>query len=167
MATPFLGEIRIFSFPFAPKGWALANGQILQIAQNQALFSLLGVTYGGNGQTTFALPNLQGRVSLGFNGQHPQGQAAGEAAHALTVAEIPAHNHVPSANNARGTVPGPAGNYWAGDSNGNQTFGSAPNVALSPSAISAAGASQPHPNLMPYLTVNFCIAVVGIFPSRT
>jgi microcystin-dependent protein len=166
MASPFLGEIRIFSFAFAPKGWALANGQIMAINQNQALFALLGTTYGGNGTQTFALPDLQGRVTMGFNIDHPQGQSAGEAGHTLTIQEMPPHTHVPSANNAMGTLPGPAGNFWANDSNQNATFGSTPNATLSPAAIASAGGSQAHSNMMPYLTLNFCIALQGIFPSQ-
>jgi microcystin-dependent protein len=166
MALPFLGEIRIFSFSFAPKGWALANGQALPINQNQALFALLGTLYGGNGQTTFALPDLQGRVTMGFNGNHLQGQSAGEASHILTIPEMPPHNHVPSANNAPGTLAGPAGNFWANDSNDNATFGTAPDTSPNAAAIANAGGSQPHSNMMPYLTLNFCIALQGIFPSR-
>jgi microcystin-dependent protein len=166
MAEPFLGEIRIFSFSFAPKGWAQANGQFLPINQNTALFSLLGTTYGGNGTQTFALPNLQGGVTMGFSGTHPQGQSLGEASHALTISEMPAHTHVPSANNALGTQSAPAGNYWANDSNLNATFGSAPNATLNPAAIANTGGGQAHSNMMPYLTLNFCIALQGIFPPR-
>jgi microcystin-dependent protein len=166
MASPFLGEIRIFSFAFAPKGWALANGQTMPIQQNQALFALLGTTYGGNGQTTFALPNLQGRVAMSFNGNHPQGQSAGEASHTLTIQETPTHTHVPNANDAIGTQASPAGAYWANDSNQNATFGSTPTVTLNSAAIGNAGGSQPHSNMMPYLTLSFCIALQGIFPSQ-
>ena len=166
MANPYLGEIRIFSFAFAPVGWAQANGQLLPINQNTALFALLGITYGGNGQTNFNLPNLQARVTMGFNGTHPQGQSGGEASHTLLISETPAHTHVPSANNALGTLPAAVGNYWAKDSNGNAVFGSAPNTTLNPAAIANAGGSQAHQNMMPYLTLNFCIALQGIFPSR-
>ena len=166
MANPYLGEIRLFSFPFAPAGWAQANGQILAINQNQALFALIGTFYGGNGTQNFALPNLQGRVTMGFNVSHPQGQSGGEASHTLLISETPAHTHVPSANNALGTLPGAAGNYWAKDSNGNAVFGSAPNTTLNPAAIANAGGGQAHQNMMPYLALNFCIALQGLFPSR-
>src|SRR5881628_2842327 len=112
MAEPFLSEIRIMSFVFAPKGWALCNGQFLPINQNQALFSLLGTTYGGNGTTNFALPNLQGRTLLNRSGSHPLGQAAGEDAHTLTTAEIPTHTHVATARAQNGDNPSPAGRAW-------------------------------------------------------
>lgn len=166
MADPFIGEIRIFSFPFAPRGWAFANGQLLPIAQNQALFALYGTIYGGNGTTTFALPNLQGRVAMSFSGTHPQGQASGEAGHTLSLQEIPGHTHVPNANSAPGSQPGPAGGFWAADSHQNTTFGTTTNVKLNPAAVGSAGGNQPHSNLMPYLTLNFCVALQGIFPSR-
>ena len=166
MGTPYLGEIRIFSFAFAPRGWVQADGQLLAINQNQALFSLLGTTYGGNGVTTFALPNLQGRVAISFSATIVQGAAGGEANHALTIPEMPSHTHVPKGNDAAGTQASPVGGFWARDSNQNATFGNSANAALSPAAIGNTGGSQPHPNMMPYLTVNFCIALAGIFPSR-
>src|ERR1700690_2419039 len=166
MAEPYLGEIRIFSFAFAPTGWAMANGQILPINQNQALFALLGTTYGGNGTSTFALPNLQGRVAVSFNNTYPQGAVGGEANHTLTTPEIPSHTHVPNANNTVGTQASPAGGFWAKDSNQNLTYGQTANATLNAAAIGNAGGSQAHPNMMPYLTVNFCIALAGIFPSR-
>jgi microcystin-dependent protein len=167
MSTPYLGEIRIFSFAFAPRGWALANGQTMAINQNQALFALLGTTYGGNGQTNFSLPNLAGRVAMGAGNTYTQGEAAGEAAHTLSFAEMPLHNHVPNASNAPGAQPGPAGNYWASDSNHGLTFGTSANATLAAAAIANAGSSQPHSNMMPYLALNFCIALQGIFPSRS
>src|SRR5215475_11220376 len=112
MASPYISEIRIFSFLFAPKGWALCNGQLLAINQNQALFSLLGTTYGGNGTTNFALPNLQGRVPLHVGGAYVLGQTGGEGAHTLTVTEMPAHAHVPAARKANGDNPSPVGRAW-------------------------------------------------------
>ncbi len=166
MGTPFLAEVRIFAFSYAPKGWALANGQTMAIGQNQALFSLLGTTYGGDGRNTFALPNLQGRVTIGFSATQPIGLSAGEPAHTLTTPEIPQHTHRASANNALGAQASPAGNYWANDSNQNATFGTAPDTALSPAAIAVAGSNQPPPNMMPYAVLSFCIAPVGISPSR-
>ena len=166
MSSPFLAEIRLFAGNFAPHGWASCDGQIMAISQNTALFSLLGTFYGGNGTQNFNLPNLQGRVTMGFNGSHPQGQSGGEASHALLISETPGHTHVPSANNALGTLPAAVGNYWAKDSNGNAVFGSTPNTNLNPAAIANAGGSQAHQNMMPYITLNFCIALQGIFPSR-
>lgn len=167
MADQFVGEIRIFAFLFAPRNWAFANGQILAIQQNQALFALLGTTFGGNGVQTFALPNLQGRAAMGFSPNHPWGQSIGEATHQLTTQEIPSHTHTPSATNAAGTLVSPAGAFWANDSNQNAMYGTAPTLNLSPSAIGAAGGSQAHNNMMPSTSLNFCIALNGIFPSRS
>ncbi len=166
MSEAFIGEVRIFSYPFAPKNWALCNGQLLAIQQNQALFSLLGTTYGGNGIQTFALPNLQGAVSIGFASSYPQGAIGGEAAHTLTIQEIPLHSHAPIASNAPGTQLDPGGALSAMDPNGGSMFGSSPDVLLSPSAVAVAGSSQPHQNMMPFQVMNFCIALFGIFPSR-
>ena len=163
MAEPFLGEIRLMSFNFQPKGWAFCNGQLLPINQNQALFSLLGTTYGGNGVTTFALPNLQVRMPIGFSSTHPQGEAGGETAHTLTAAEMPAHTHPVNATNLPGRTGTPAGNFFAAHRGGYAEAGSA---ALSPSTIGSVGGSQPHENRPPFLALNFCIALQGIFPSR-
>ena len=172
MAEPFLSEIRIFSFNFPPKGWAFCNGQFLPINQNQALFSLLGTTYGGNGQTTFALPNLQGRapnhVGNGFN----LGQAGGEIAHTVTMSELPTHLHFTTANmavvdaNSNSTVGVPTGNVWANDGKPQFTT-AASNAVMGPSAVTNVGGSQAHTNMQPYLVLNFCIALQGIFPSQT
>lgn len=164
MSTPFLAEIKIVSFNFAPKGWALCNGQLLPINQNQALFSLLGTTYGGNGQTNFALPNLQGRSPLHVGNGIIQGELGGEAAHTLNISELPAHNHVPVGNSATATTPVVTGNLWA---NGNQPgYSGATNVAMNPACVLPTGGSQPHENMSPYLVLNFCIALQGIFPSQ-
>jgi microcystin-dependent protein len=170
MADPFLGQISIFSFAFAPKGWAFCNGQILSIAQNTALFSLLGTTYGGDGITTFALPNLQGRAAIS-SGQGPGlspytlGQVGGEAAHTLTVTEMPSHTH--GAQPASDTTQmSPQANYWAPNINGNATYSATSTGTMSVNAVANAGGSQPHPNQQPSLAINFCIALVGIFPSR-
>ena len=173
MGTPFLSEIRIFTFNYPPKGWAFCDGQILPINQNQALFSLLGTTYGGDGRTTFALPNLQGNAPLHM-GTDPSGNAytlgqqAGEAAHALTIAEMPAHAHTPTAANTAATVSAPSGNALAvPDPALGYAYGppSQP-VTMAPQAIATAGAGQGHNNMQPSLTLNFCIALQGIFPSR-
>ncbi len=170
MSEAFIGEVRIFSFAFAPRGWAQCNGQLMAINQNAALFSLLGTYYGGNGVNTFALPNLQGKVTLGFGssfaGTYTIGQAAGEAAHTLIVSEMPAHNHPVTASNAAGTQPSPQGTLPAEDPGGAAMFGSAANTTLAPGAIAQAGGSQPHNNMMPYNTLNFCMCLQGIFPSR-
>lgn len=166
MATPYIGEIRPFSFAFPPKGWALCNGQLLPINQNQALFSLLGTTYGGNGTTTFALPDLRGRMVLHEGGGYTLGESAGEVGHTLTVAEMPAHTHTPRGSTAVGNLPSPAGAVWAEDNGDNTTYASTGNEPMSSKAIATTGASQPHENEMPYLTINYCIALQGIFPSR-
>lgn len=169
MAEPFLGEIRLASFGVLPRGWAPCNGQLLPIAQNAALFSLLGTTYGGDGRTTFALPNLQGRVPMHVGSGVQLGQAGGEAAHALTVAEMPAHNHAALASTDLANSASPAGNVPGAKGRGGRDIyaaaGSAP-VALNAGSIPANGGGAAHPNLQPYLPLNFMIALQGIFPSR-
>jgi microcystin-dependent protein len=168
MSDPYLAEIKLISFNFPPKGWAFCNGQLLAINQNQALFSILGTMYGGNGQTTFALPNLQGRVPIHWgNGQgfYNVGQAAGETAHTLTISEMPAHIH-PAVAQSTPSNPGvtPVNSIWATTTTA--AFASAPNVMMNPAAVATTGGSQPHENMPPYLVLNFVIALVGIFPSR-
>lgn len=163
MTEPFLSEVKIVSFNFAPRGWALCNGQLLPINQNQALFSLLGTTYGGNGQTTFALPNLQGRVPIHIGNGHTQGESSGEESHTLTASEMAAHSHVVSASATDPTQGLPTGNIWA---NGAGAYSNTPNSAMNPASISNVGGSQPHTNLQPFLVLNFIIALQGIFPSR-
>ena len=167
MGTPYLGEIRAVTFNFAPTGWALCNGQLLAISQNAALFSLLGTTYGGNGTTNFALPNLQGRVPLHASTAHVLGEAGGEAQHTLVIAEMPAHTHVPAARKADGDNPSPSGRAF-GSTPVDQTYAAATAalVTMSGAALAAAGGAQPHPNWPPYLVVNFIIALQGIFPSQ-
>lgn len=168
MAEPFLSEIRIMSFPFAPRGWALCNGQFLPINQNQALFALLGTTFGGNGQTTFALPNLQGRTPIhSDNSQYPLGQSSGEAAHTLVNTEMPAHTHQLSATSTAGTALIPAGNLLAQSANQLYHAPDSNQTAMNPAAIGRTGGSQAHTNMMPFLTLSFCIALQGIFPSPT
>jgi len=164
VSTPYLSEIRIMSFNFAPKGWAFCNGQTLPINQNAALFSLLGTTFGGNGQTTFNLPNLQGRMPIHFGNGFDLGQSAGTEAVSLIAAQMPAHAHPVIARNDDANTNAPAGNFWA--KQGSSAFDPASNSAMSASAITSIGGSQPHNNMSPYLVVNFCIALVGVFPSR-
>lgn len=163
MAEPFLGEIRLFSFNFAPKYWALCNGQLLPRNQNQPLFSLLGTMYGGNGQTDFALPDLRGRVPLHVGNGFAQGQRGGEETHTLTTNELAQHTHTPQGNAGTSGAPTAVGNTW-GPQEANP-YSTTTNIGMNPSAIGSAGSGQPHENRSPYLTLNFCIALVGIFPS--
>lgn len=170
MSNPFLGEIRMFGCNFAPRGWATCNGQIMSIAQNTALFSLLGTQYGGNGQTTFGLPDLGGRVPLN-QGQGPGlsnrivGEEGGSEAVALTTAEIPQHNHVLPVTSSRADRANASGAVLA-DSKEPIYAAMSSNVQLAPSAIAPVGSGQSHNNMQPYLVINFCIALAGIFPSR-
>jgi microcystin-dependent protein len=167
MAEPFLSEIRIFSFVFAPKGWALCNGQVLPINQNQALFSLLGTTYGGDGRVNFALPNLQARVPIHMDNVHQLGESGGEQSHTLTLAELPQHTHAANAANVAPTSGSPNGGAVLAKSAGANLYGGAGNlVAMAPNSLGNAGGSQAHLNMQPYLVLNFCIALQGIFPSR-
>jgi len=165
MADPFLSEIRLFSFVYAPQGWALCNGQLLPINQNQALFSLLGTTFGGNGQTTFALPDLRSRVPIHVGNGHTLGELGGEQAHTLSIAELPTHTHAVNASTtATGGVDNPAGNVL-GSAN-NLYHAPASLTTMNPGTITNTGGSQAHLNMQPFLTLNFCIALIGIFPSR-
>ena len=165
MADNFLSEIRIFSFGFAPHGWALCNGQLLPINQNQALFSLLGTTYGGNGQTNFGLPNLQGRVPISFGNSFTLGQLGGEYIHTLGLAEMPQHTHTLQTSSNSPDTKLPAGNYFASNT-GFLPYSPTMEEQMSPTAVTSQGGSQPHQNQQPYLTLNFCIALQGIFPSQ-
>ena len=165
MAEPFLSEIRLFSFNFPPKGWAFCNGQFLPINQNQALFSLLGTTYGGNGQTTFALPNLRGRVPIHEGNGHTLGEAAGASAVTITQQTMPQHLHFVQANSQAGSTPIPTGNTFARVV-GQIYTGPSQLTTVAPASLTNVGGSQPHTNMMPYLTLNFCIALQGIFPSQ-
>lgn len=171
MGESYLGEVRMFGFSFPPKGWALCNGQLLAIRQNQALFAILGTTYGGDGIRTFALPNLRGRIPYHFNNSFPLGSPGGEEFHQLSLAEIPLHNHAVMASSAAGPDQGvPSGNLWVAQASGSNAYAAnnvVPKPVMSPFAIAPAGGSQGHENRPPYLTINFCIALVGIFPSRS
>ena len=163
MAEPFLAEVRVFSFGFAPKGWATCDGQFLPINQNQALFSLLGTQFGGNGQTTFALPDLRGRVPIHV-GSNIIGQGGGEQAHTVSTTEMPTHIHVGSCTGDDATSGVPTNNLLARSTN--FIYGGANNLtSLTPSSITSVGGSQAHDNMQPYLTLNFAIALQGIFPS--
>jgi microcystin-dependent protein len=168
MAEPFLGEVRMMSFEFAPKGWALCNGQLLPINQNQALFSLLGTTFGGDGRVNFALPDLRARTPLHVGSGHTLGERGGEQAHTVSIAELPTHAHVLSASSTDGNAPvpnGPAGNVLA-STGATLAYGDANNlVALNPASVTKTGGSQAHQNMQPFLTISFCIALQGIFPS--
>jgi microcystin-dependent protein len=165
MAEPFLSEIRIMSFVFAPKGWALCNGQLLPINQNQALFSLLGTTFGGDGRVNFALPDLRGRVPIHVGSGHTLGERGGEQAHTLSIAELPTHTHVVNATNANGGQV-PANSYLA--KTGANSYGAATNLAaMAAGMITNTGGSQAHLNMQPFLTLSACIALQGIFPSPT
>jgi len=169
----YVSEIKIFSFNFAPRAWALCNGQTLPINQNQVLFSLLGTTYGGNGVTTFMLPNLQGRVpiSMGrdpFGNTYSEGQAAGQASHTLLATEIPAHTHTMQASAVAATQNSPTTNSPAEPvaAVGNIYGPASPAVTMAPQAVANAGGSQPHDNMQPYLVLNMCISLQGTFPTR-
>ena len=178
MAEPFLSEIRIMSFGFPPKGWALCNGQLLPINQNQALFSLLGTTYGGDGRVNFALPDLRSRVPIHQGDGHTLGEGGGQQAHTLSISELPAHIHIIKAQDAAADLGGgqtpaatkvlaqgiaaavgtPAVNIYGTDT---------PSVPMSPAALANVGGSQAHLNMQPFLVLTFCIALQGIFPSQT
>jgi microcystin-dependent protein len=175
MSEPFLGEIRVFGFNFAPKGWAKCNGQLLPINQNQALFALLGTQYGGNGITTFALPNLQGRAPVGVgtgSGGAPtvtQGETGGAQHVALTVNQLPAHNHLVNCHGANGNRNSPTGNFPARDLvHLFDTYAdTSDNHTMNAQTIANTGGNQPVPTLSPFLGLNFCIALFGIFPTQS
>lgn len=169
MSQPFVGEIKLFGFPFAPKGYALCDGQIMAISQNSALFSLLGTTYGGNGTNTFGLPDLRGRTPVHVGSTTPLGLVAGEETVTLTTATMPAHSHVLMGTSSTANKRNAAGYSFAAEpaSPPAQFFGPAASlVAISPQTVGPAGGGQPHENMQPYLVMNYCIAVNGVFPSR-
>jgi microcystin-dependent protein len=173
VADPFVAEIRIFSFNFAPKGWAFCDGQLLPLSQNTALFSLLGTTYGGDGKSNFALPDLQGRAPM-HPGQgpglslHDLGETAGSETVTLLESEIPAHIHTVNVSAGPANVQAPGPDRVLGRANNNVYLANPANlVAMAPEALAAAGGDQPHNNMQPYLTLSFCIALQGVFPPRT
>ena len=166
MGTPFMSEIKIISWNFPPQGWAFCNGQFLPINQNQALFSLLGTMYGGNGQTTFALPDFRGRVPIHIGSGFTQGQAGGQEFHTVTQSEMPSHNHFAQVQPANGDTANPAGNFLAGVITFLYRNDVSALTTLEPGTISNVGGSQPHENRQPFLVLNFIIALQGVFPSR-
>lgn len=165
MSEPFLGEIRLFPIGYVPRGWAACEGQILSINSNQALYSLLGATYGGNGSTTFALPDYRGRTPIHCSPNNPLGQSAGEENHVLTVNEMPTHTHQIHSSSINANEISPLNNVWATTTTNNygQLDGS---QFMNTGSISVTGNSQPHSNMQPFLALRFCIATMGIFPSR-
>ncbi|HWV33532.1 MAG TPA: tail fiber protein [Dyadobacter sp.] len=170
MAEPFLSEIRIVSFSFAPKGWALANGQLLPINQNQALFSLLGTTFGGDGRLNFALPDFRGRTPIHVGSGHTLGERAGEQAHTLNINELPSHNHNVSAidNTSVVNTNNPTNTYFSNTQPNTVYTSTIGNLTtLNPATVGNVGGSQAHLNMQPFLTLSFCIALQGIFPSAT
>jgi microcystin-dependent protein len=166
MGTPFLGEIKFIPWNFPPKGWAFCNGQQLPINQNQALFSLFGTMYGGNGQTTFALPDFRGRIPLHIGGGFIQGEVGGEAVHTLTQSEMPTHNHFIQGSTSPAASLAPEEKTWGAATTNFPYSQNNPNVAMNPGCIPPTGGSQPHNNMAPYLCINFIVALIGAFPSR-
>jgi microcystin-dependent protein len=171
MSTPFIGEIRIFAGNFAPQNWAICDGSVLAISQNEALFNLIGTTYGGDGQTTFNLPDLRSRVPIHQGNGYVIGQRAGSESVTLTTPQLPAHNHTVQSSSAHGNTSSPAGALWATDGTGvaapyrtPASGGTA--VALNPATVGASGGGQPHENRQPLLAMNYIISLFGIFPSQ-
>lgn len=178
MSQPFIGEVRMFAGNFAPNGWALCDGQLLPISENEALFNLIGTTFGGDGQSTFALPDLRGRLPVhqGIGNEQVNfilGQNGGSEQVTLTTNQIPAHRHAANGNQGGGNTPTPVGNVWSFDPGGDNAAyrvldpNEQPNAPMATNAIAQMGSSQPHTNLQPFLCVNFIISLFGIFPSAT
>jgi len=170
MGSPYVGEIRMFGGNFAPVGWAFCDGQLIPIAENDTLFNLIGTTYGGDGQSTFALPNLQSRVPVHQGSGFVIGQTGGTETVTLTTAQLPAHTHVPHANSATGTSDTPANNVWAASGSGRDvdpTQTVATLVSMKAGTLGLSGGSQPHDNMVPFLAVSFIISLFGVFPSQT
>jgi microcystin-dependent protein len=168
MSTPYLSEIRIMSFSFPPKGWTKCDGALLPINQNQALFSLLGTTFGGNGSTNFRLPNLQGRVPIHMGSGHILGEVGGSESHTVSVTELPQHTHLVQASSVAATAPGPSNARVLAKSEGADVYAAPSNLVTMESSVpGSTGGSQAHTNLQPFLALNFCIALQGIYPSPT
>jgi microcystin-dependent protein len=166
MSQPYVGEIRMFAGNFAPAGWMFCSGQLLPISENETLFNLIGTTYGGDGQSTFALPDLRGRIPLHFGNGFTLAETGGVETVTLTVSQIPAHNHGAGSNTGNGTQAGAANGVWAASSL-NQFSATAPNTPMAPNVVGSTGGSQPHDNFQPYLCVDFIISLFGIYPSQT
>ena len=164
MSTPFIGEIRMFAGNFPPNGWAFCNGAIVAIAENETLFQLIGTTYGGDGQSTFALPNLQSRIPVHQGSGYLLAQTGGAEQVTLTTSQLPSHSHPPTAQSANGSN-NPTNNVWAASA-GSIYSNAAPTAIMNPQAIGATGGNQPHENVMPILAINFIISLFGIFPSQ-
>jgi microcystin-dependent protein len=167
MSSPFIGEIRMFAGNFAPAGWAFCNGALIPISENDALFNLIGTTYGGDGQNTFALPDLQSRIPVHAGPGFALGQSGGVESVTLTTSQIPAHSHVPQCQSGTGNLPDPTGGVWAQPSTGTDYSDAAPGLIMDPAAIGSAGGSQPHDNMVPFLVINFILSLFGVFPSQT
>ena len=167
MSSPFIGEIRMFAGNFAPVGWAFCNGALIPISENDALFNLIGTTYGGDGQSTFALPNLQSRVPIHVGPGFALGQTGGVESVTLTTSQIPAHSHVPQCNAGNGNQTSPANGIWAQLPNITAYSDAAPSLLMDPAAIGSSGGSQPHDNMIPFLVINFILSLFGVFPSQT
>ena len=165
MSSPFIGEIRMFAGNFAPQGWSFCDGSLIPISENDALFNLIGTTYGGDGQSTFALPDLRSRVPVHAGPGFILGQTGGEETVTLTVQQIPAHIHVPRARSTAGNQASPAGGVWAASSL-NQYTANTPSSSMDAAALGSAGGSQPHDNMVPFLVVNFILSLFGVFPSQ-
>jgi microcystin-dependent protein len=167
MSTPFIGEIRMFGGNFAIRGWAFCNGALLDIQQNDTLFSLIGTTYGGDGQSTFALPDLQGRIPIHQGGGFTLGQKGGVESVTLTTQQIPSHAHPPQCNSAAGDLGSPQNAVWAASATNQTLYSDGPPTATMNSAcMTSDGGSQPHENMMPYLVISFIISLEGIYPSQ-
>jgi microcystin-dependent protein len=167
MSQPYVGEVRMFAGNFAPAGWAFCDGQLLPISENDVLFNLIGTSYGGDGQSTFALPDLRGRLPIHQGSGFVPAQAGGAEQITLTVNQMPAHSHPLLASTGPGNANTPGGNVTAESAAVKIYYADQPTVALNPAAINATGGSQPHSNLQPYLCINFIISLFGIFPSQT
>ncbi len=166
MSSPYVGEIRMFAGNFAPVGWAFCDGSLIPISENETLFNLIGTTFGGDGQSTFALPDLRSRVPIHISSGFALGQSGGEELVTLTLSQIPAHSHVPQADSGLGTQVAPAGNVWANSANSPYS-NNAPATAMAAQAVSVDGGSQPHDNMIPFLAVNFILSLFGVYPSAT